>query len=176
MHASIWSLLGGSVLGLGSARGLGRGPRRKSRKRPWHRPRLAAGGAARKGRELLSITLQWDPQHTGPTQQVASGGAGAGQHEHRELGLPLHGPGPGVEQCQWRRCGFAGTAGSVTVSNQVSAHSLAFNTTAYTVQGDALSLPSGGTTVDVGSGLTATIASVIEQSGSLTKTSPPRSC
>ena len=56
MHASIWSLLGGTFRGLGSGWG-GRGPRRKKPKAPWHRPRSLQAEPLEK-RELLAITWQ----------------------------------------------------------------------------------------------------------------------
>jgi autotransporter-associated beta strand protein len=67
---------------------------------------------------------------------------------------------------------FAGTAGTVTVSQAVSYQGLQFLTTGYVVTaaaGGAL-MPTGVATINVGSGLTATISAPIEGSGGLQTT------
>jgi fibronectin-binding autotransporter adhesin len=54
---------------------------------------------------------------------------------------------------------FAGTAGTVTLGGAITAHNLDFTTTGYTLVGGSLTLGGVVPTVDVGSALTATIAS-----------------
>ncbi len=62
------------------------------------------------------------------------------------------------------------TAGTVTLAVPITAHSLAFNTTGYTVTGNTLTLAGAAPGVSVVSGGTATIASVVAGADGLTKT------
>ena len=60
---------------------------------------------------------------------------------------------------------FSGTAGEVTVSGTVAPNSITFNTTSYVLSGGTLSLPTGGGAINVASGLTDTIQSVVSGGG-----------
>ena len=57
---------------------------------------------------------------------------------------------------------FSGTSGTVSLaSTSISAGAIQFTTSGYTVSSNTLTIPSGGTTIAVGSGLSATITSAI---------------
>jgi fibronectin-binding autotransporter adhesin len=62
-----------------------------------------------------------------------------------------------------------GTAGTVSLATDITANSLTFNTTGYTITGSPLTL-SGSSTISAASGVTATITSSIVTGTGLTKT------
>ena len=65
---------------------------------------------------------------------------------------------------------FGGTAGTVTIAaGGVTANDITFNTTGYTLSGGTLTLNGTTPTLTAGSGITATISSVIAGSAGLTK-------
>lgn len=64
---------------------------------------------------------------------------------------------------------FEGTAGTVTISDNVSVGSIDFEADGFTLTGGSLVLPASGATIEVPTGA-ATIASSISGSGGLTKT------
>ena len=67
---------------------------------------------------------------------------------------------------------FGGTAGTVTLGGAITAHSLTFNTTGYTVGGggaNTLTLAGATPTISMASGISATISSVIAGTAGLTK-------
>ncbi len=114
-------------------------------------------------RELLSITLQWDPTHSGGTNLGGSGTWNTTSAQWFD----------GTQDVAWQPGSdavFQGAAGTVSISGAVNANSLHFPATAYTIQGGPLSLASGNTSIDVSSGGSATINSILSGSGGLTKT------
>ena len=64
---------------------------------------------------------------------------------------------------------FAGISGTVTLTGGVTAHSLTFNTTGYTLTGGTLTLDGSSPTITLGTGVSTSIESVIAGSGGLTK-------
>ena len=82
-------------------------------------------------------------------------------------------PGGPYDQAIWNNAAadaatFEGTAGSVTLGGPITAASVTFGVDGYTITGDTLTL-AGTPSVTLGSGLSATIASVIAGSSGLTK-------
>ena len=64
---------------------------------------------------------------------------------------------------------FSGTAGTVSISGSISADSITFQTSGYTLQGGTIAIPSEGATIDVES-TSATISSAVVANGILTET------
>ncbi|MFO1491098.1 MAG: autotransporter-associated beta strand repeat-containing protein [Kiritimatiellia bacterium] len=65
---------------------------------------------------------------------------------------------------------FGGTAGTVALTTGVAANDITFNTTGYLVQGNTLTLNAGATPVlTAGTGIDATISSIVAGSAGLTK-------
>ena len=113
-------------------------------------------------RELLSITLQWDPSHSGGTNLGGSGTWNTTSAKWFD----------GTQDVAWQPGSDAVFQGGRErlASRAVNANSLQFPATAYTIQGGTLSLASGNTSIDVSSGGSATINSILSGSGGLTKT------
>ena len=144
---SFWSKLSAQFASSVS-RGGGPGQRRG------FKPRTLRAEAL-ENREMLT-TLYWDAN--GKT--FANGGGGNGNWDTTSLLWSTKAAGGGT-LAAWTNgdnATFGGTAGTVTVAASVNAGTITFNTTGYALQGSTLSLPSGTTTIDVASGLTATIA------------------
>ena len=70
------------------------------------------------------------------------------------------------------RAVFSGSAGTVTVSEQVGATGLAFQSTGYLLTGGTIAFASGGSrpTIDVAAGVTGTIAATLSGSSGFVKT------
>ena len=64
---------------------------------------------------------------------------------------------------------FGDTAGTVTLGVPITAGGLTFNTTGYTVTGSTLTLGGATPTILVGSGMTATVSSILAGTTGLTK-------
>ncbi|MBZ9822831.1 autotransporter-associated beta strand repeat-containing protein [Mesorhizobium sp. CA4] len=64
---------------------------------------------------------------------------------------------------------FGGTAGTVTLQTGITAHNLTFETVGYTLNGNTLTLGGAAPTITMGSGVSATINSVIAGTAGLTK-------
>ena len=64
---------------------------------------------------------------------------------------------------------FGGTAGTVSLTTGISANDLTFNTTGYLIQNNTLTLNGATPTATVGSGLSATINSLVAGSAGLVK-------
>jgi RHS repeat-associated protein len=113
-------------------------------------------------RTLLAV-LYWD------TNGSTAGLGGGGTWDLSAANWNPNSDGTGATQA-WTNGNdavFAGTAGTVSISGQVSANSLTFSTDSYTLQSGNLSLP-GSTTVNVSTGA-STISSTIVGTGSLVK-------
>ncbi len=120
---------------------------------------LAGGVSARAG------SFEWDADGVPP----ASGGTGAWDVAVSPLWFD------GTNDVAWPASGtndavFSGTAGTVTLAaGGVTAHSLAFAATGYTVRSNSLTLNGVAPTVTVGPGLSATLAATLAGSAGLNK-------
>ena len=146
---------------------LTQGPRRANAAR--NRWRRALRLESLEERRLLAV-LAWDPQHTGPTTGIPSGGSGTLSSSGADFydsstdtDVVLSSTDDAV---------FATAGGTVTVSGTASAASLSFTAASYVLTGGTIVLPSGGTSVNVGSGLSTTISSPIIGSDDLTVNGP----
>ena len=116
-------------------------------------------------RELLTV-LYWDPSGS---KGASLGGTGTWANNS---GARWYNPNTGNDVV-WNNANgdtavFGGTAGTVTVSGQVSAAGMTFNTTSYVIQSGTLSLPAGGTQINV-EAASASISSAIGGTGGMTK-------
>ena len=116
--------------------------------------------------------LYWDPDGN-PLNNVISTGDGLGGSGQWTSGAgslwydPV--TGQDVPWVNGSRAVLAGTAGTVSISGQISADELTFNSGGYTIQSGTLLLPSAlGTTIETASG-TSTIKSAVTGSGELHK-------
>jgi len=124
-------------------------------------------------RQMLTI-LYWDPDGIAAGNDPGTGAGLGGAGTWADGGGALWYDPATQTNVAWNNANgddavFAGDAGTVTLSGSLSAQSLNFATTNYTLASGTLSLPAGGTTFDVDSGVTATIGSTIDGTGALTK-------
>ena len=123
-------------------------------------------------RELLAV-LYWDPDQNAANNNISTAAGLGGAGTWASAGAACwYNPSTGTDVV-WNNANndsavFWGTAGTVTGSGSVTASSLSFRTTAYTMTGGTLALPTGGTTVTVSTG-TATISSTITGSNAIAK-------
>lgn len=124
------------------------------------------------------LNLQWDPDTNAgnniPGSDAGTGGAGTWGNTLSQFWLPFTTPDQAWSNTTNANdtVTFAGTAGTVTLANPISAGALVFNTTGYTMTGSTLTLSGSGSnpgTVDFGSNLAAaTISSAIAGGNGLT--------
>ena len=114
-------------------------------------------------RELLAI-LYWDSN--GSTAGL--GGSGTWDATSAYWNTRADGSGSTQAWVSGSDAVFTGTAGTVSLSGQMNANSITFNTSEYQLQNGSLVAPSGGMTINVSTG-TSTISSVIGGSGGVTK-------
>ncbi|HBO43900.1 MAG TPA: hypothetical protein DD670_08215 [Planctomycetaceae bacterium] len=117
-------------------------------------------------RQMLTI-LYWDPIPGGGV-----GGDGTWSTDSMLLNWNTNSDGSGsrVAWIEGADAVFAGSAGTVAISGTVSANSIQFNATAYSVESGMLSLPVANTEILIQSGVTATISSTIDGTGGMAKT------
>ena len=115
-------------------------------------------------RQLLTV-LYWDQ---GGTPSAAGSGtwySASGGWSHYS---------DGSDPCSWANgdsAVFMGAGGTITLyASPIYAASITFETSGYQISSNNLCLPSGGTTIDVHCGATATINSTIAGCGALTST------
>ena len=118
-------------------------------------------------RTLLSITtLYWDPRGS-----AGLGGSGTWDTSTANWSINSTGGGTLRAWANGDKAVFNGTAATVSLaSGTISAASIQFIAGGYTISSNTLTLPSGGTSIDVYPGQTATISAVITGSYALTKT------
>jgi len=147
---------------------------RTKRRKPGHAQQRRSFFEALEDRSLMA-TLYWDPDLTSAGNNYTTGvGLGGTGSWDTTAGAPQQWVDSNGVRSDWNNAAndsavFWGTAGTVTLGTGITAASLEFKTTAYTVQSDALTL-TGTATIDVDSGRTATISSIISGSAGLTKT------
>ena len=120
---------------------------------------------------MLLAILYWDPQQSGGTNL-----GGSGTWVNGGSTACWYNPSSGLD-VTWNNSNgdtavFSGTAAGVTVSGTVSAGSLQFQATNYSLSGGTLSLATGGTTVQESGTDSATISSAITGSAALTESGP----
>jgi RHS repeat-associated protein/uncharacterized delta-60 repeat protein len=118
-------------------------------------------------RLLLTTTLYWD------TNGAAAGLGGTGTWDLSTANWTPDATGSSATQ-SWDNGGtavavFGDAAGTVSISGTVGAAILEFDTAGYLLQGGTLSLPAGGTTLDI-EGSNVSINSTLAGGGALTKT------
>ena len=120
-------------------------------------------------RQLLAVLL-WDPQQSGGANL---GGSGTWTNGGNALWYnPATQTDVAWNNANGDRAVFGGTAGTVTVTSGVSAGGIGFETSNYTITSSTITLTQSNTPgqIDVGSGITDTIASVLAGSVGLAKT------
>ena len=159
---------------------LQKGPRRKS-KSPSRKSRRGID-KRRKSRQLQMENLEFRRLMThnlyfDPTGALSTSGGGTGAWDTTTSNwydpTAAGGAGADVPWTNGDDAVFPGSAGTVTVSAGISANSMTFSTTGYTVQDAGSGSPSLAVgTISVGTGLSDTIASVLSGSGALALSGP----
>ena len=118
-------------------------------------------------RQLLSVTLYWDPSHGSQL-----GGTGTWGTSTANWSTSSSGGGTMYARTNGDAAVFGGAGAAVTLaSGTIQAASIQFASSTYSIGSNILTLPTRGTTtINVASGDTATINSVIAGYGNLTKT------
>ena len=135
--------------------------RQRAKPRALHALRLEA----LEPRQMMAV-LYWDPNHTNGTNLGGSG-------TWNVTGADWFNPSTCADQA-WNNANgdtavFSGNYGTVTLNSGIQAGELDFSTDAYLLQSGSLAI-SGSGTIDVGSGLGATISSSLSGSNGLTLT------
>jgi fibronectin-binding autotransporter adhesin len=135
------------------------------------RAALALTLAAAFSAPSLAANLSWDttPGGIGPGDSLITGGTGAWDLTNGNWTID-----GGANNIGWVNANndtavFGDTAGTVTLGVPSTAGGLTFNTTGYTVTGSTLTLGGATPTVSVGSGMSATISSILAGTTGLTK-------
>ncbi len=130
------------------------------------------------GRTLSPADVQSrvDALYRAPSQMVwsgaASGTTAGGSGTWTDSGMRWVNGSGRLGPVTTARSVFSGTAGTVSVSGRVSTAGLSFQSTGYVLQGGTVAFASGTIrpSVDVGSGLTATLAATLSGTSGMSKT------
>lgn len=122
-------------------------------------------------RRALLATLYWDPDGNPANNDLVfgTGLGGAGTWDTTTAGKWVDATNTPVTWSNGNDAVLFGTAGAVALGSPISAPSLSFKTTGYTVSANTLTL-TGAATITTDAGVTATISSTIGGSAGLLKT------
>jgi chondroitin AC lyase len=125
---------------------------------------------------LADVQSRVDALYRAPTQVAWSGAttgtAIGGSGTWSDVGMRwVHGSGR-LSPVAASRAVFSGSAGTVAVAGRVGSAGLSFQSTGYVLRGGTVALVSGTArpTIDVGSGLTATLAATVTSTSGIAKT------